>query len=72
MSTALGIGAGVLAGIIAGYLAQGVPPFEAACLGVYLHGACGEALRIEYGDAGLLASELAHQLPRVVKELRTP
>jgi hydroxyethylthiazole kinase-like uncharacterized protein yjeF len=62
----------VLAGIIAGYLGQGAEPFVAACLGVYLHGGTGESLREEYGDAGLLASELAHRLPRVVKELRAP
>ncbi|MFN0095871.1 MAG: NAD(P)H-hydrate dehydratase [Dehalococcoidia bacterium] len=62
----------VLAGMIGGYLAQGLLPFEAACLGVYLHAATGEALREEYGDSGLLAGELAARLPRVVKELRKP
>jgi NAD(P)H-hydrate epimerase len=60
----------VLAGMIAAYLAQGLLPFEAACLGVYLHGATGEAIRAEYGDSGLLASEIAGRLPRVVKDLR--
>ena len=62
----------VLAGIIGGYLAQGVAPFEAACLGVYLHGAAGEVLREEYGTAGLLASEIASRLPRVVKDVAAP
>jgi NAD(P)H-hydrate epimerase len=60
----------VLAGMIAAYLAQGLDPFEAACLGVYLHAAAGESLRQEYGEAGLLAHELAARLPRVVKDLR--
>lgn len=60
----------VLAGLVAGYLAQGVAPFEAGCLGVYLHAATGEAFREEYGDAGLLAGELAERLPRVVKDMR--
>jgi hydroxyethylthiazole kinase-like uncharacterized protein yjeF len=60
----------ILAGMIGGYLAQGLAPFDAACLGVYLHAATGEALREEYGDAGLLAGELATRLPRVVKDLR--
>lgn len=66
-------GAGdVLAGIIGAYLGQGLEPFEAACLAVYLHGATGEALREEYGNSGLLAGELAGRLPRVVKELAAP
>jgi hydroxyethylthiazole kinase-like uncharacterized protein yjeF len=60
----------ILAGMIGAYLAQGLDPFEAACLGVYLHAASGESLRQEYGDAGLLARELAERLPRVVKDLR--
>jgi len=62
----------VLAGMIAGYMAQGAKPFEAAALGVYLHGAAGEVLREEYGDAGLLAGEIAAKLPRVVKDVATP
>jgi NAD(P)H-hydrate epimerase len=62
----------VLAGIIAGYLAQGAPPFEAACLGVYLHAGVGEVMREQYGSAGLLASEIAAGLPAVVKDVATP
>jgi NAD(P)H-hydrate epimerase len=48
----------VLAGTIGGFLAQGVAPFDAARLGVHLHGAAGDAVRQRTGDAGLLASEL--------------
>ncbi|MBK7127470.1 MAG: NAD(P)H-hydrate dehydratase [Dehalococcoidia bacterium] len=62
----------VLAGVIGGYLAQGAAPFEAACLGVYLHGATGEALSEDYGAAGLLASEIAARLPKVVKDVASP
>lgn len=32
----------VLAGLIAGLLAQGCPPFDSACLGVYLHALAGD------------------------------
>jgi NAD(P)H-hydrate epimerase len=60
----------VLAGMIGGYLAQGLEPFNAGCLGVYMHAATGESLREEYGGAGLLASELADRLPRVAREIR--
>ncbi|MCC6960073.1 MAG: NAD(P)H-hydrate dehydratase [Dehalococcoidia bacterium] len=62
----------VLAGIVGGYLAQGADPFTAACLGVYLHGATGEALREELGSAGLLASEIARALPKAVKDIAAP
>lgn len=59
----------VLAGMIGGYVAQGLLPFEAACVGVYMHGATGEALREEMGNAGLLAGEISARLPRVTKEI---
>ena len=48
----------VLSGAIGGLLAQGIAPFAAARLGVYLHGAAGEIGRERFGDAGLLASDL--------------
>ncbi len=58
-------GAGdVLAGMIAGMLAQGVPAFEAACIGVWLHGeAAGEA------GPGLIAEDLPEVLPAVFRRL---
>lgn len=61
----------VLAGAIAGLMAQGMHPFEAASLGVFLHGAAGEVLRAEIGDAGTLAGDLLPLLPRVIKALKT-
>ncbi|HEY8490991.1 MAG TPA: NAD(P)H-hydrate dehydratase [Dehalococcoidia bacterium] len=60
----------VLAGTVAGLLAQGLPPFEAAACGVYLHAAAGERVRNELGDAGALAGDLLPELPRVMKDLR--
>lgn len=59
----------ILAGIIGAYLAQGLAPFEAACLGVYVHAATGEALRADFGSAGLLALDLATRLPSVVRDI---
>lgn len=52
----------VLAGAIGALLAQGLAPFAAARLGVYLHGAAGDMGRERYGDAGLLASDLPEAL----------
>jgi hydroxyethylthiazole kinase-like uncharacterized protein yjeF len=58
-------GAGdVLAGMIAGMLAQGVPAFEAASIGVWMH---GEAAR-EAGP-GLIAEDLPETLPAVFRRL---
>jgi len=53
----------VLAGTIGALLAQGLGAFEAAQLGVYLHGMAGEAVRARIGDSGLLASDLTAELP---------
>ncbi len=62
----------VLAGAIGALLAQGAAPYEAAVAGVYIHGSAGERVRKELGDAGLLASDLLPELPRVMKGLRRP
>ena len=59
----------VLAGTIGALLAQGLAPFDAARLGVYLHGAAGEAGRERFGDAGLLASDLPDGLAVARKRL---
>jgi ADP-dependent NAD(P)H-hydrate dehydratase / NAD(P)H-hydrate epimerase len=58
-------GAGdVLSGMISGLLAQGVPAFEAASIGVWMH---GEAAR-EAGP-GLIAEDLPEVLPAVFRHL---
>ena len=62
----------VLAGAIVGLIAQGLAPFEAASLGVYLHGLAGELVRQELGDAGVVAGDLLPALPRAIKALRGP
>jgi NAD(P)H-hydrate epimerase len=48
----------VLSGAIGSLLAQGVAPYAAARIGVYLHGVAGDSIRERFGDAGLLASDL--------------
>lgn len=59
----------ILAGAVAGLLAQGLKPFDAAAVGVYIHGLAGEMLREKIGDAGALASELLPFLPQAIKAL---
>jgi NAD(P)H-hydrate epimerase len=53
----------VLAGTIGALLAQGLGPFDAARLGVYLHGLAGELVSERIGDAGMLAGDLPEALP---------
>jgi NAD(P)H-hydrate epimerase len=59
----------VLSGCLGGFLAQGLGPFDAARVAVYLHGLAGEAVRERLGDAGLLASDLPDQLPLARRRL---
>lgn len=54
----------VLAGVIGGMLAQSVPAFEAACMGVWMHGEAGQ----EAGP-GLIAEDLPEVLPAVFRRL---
>lgn len=54
----------VLAGMIGGLLANGVPAFEAACIGVWMHGEAGS----EAGP-GLIAEDLPEVLPAVLRRL---
>jgi len=57
----------VLAGLCAALLAQGLPPFDAACLAVWLHAAAGQQLG-EEGGRGLLASDLIPVIRRLLQE----
>jgi NAD(P)H-hydrate epimerase len=60
----------VLAGIIGGLMAQKLPAFEAAVTGVHLHSLAGTDLEASMGQAGVLASDLLPQIPRVMERLR--
>jgi len=60
----------VLTGAIAGLLAQGLSLFDAAALGVYLHGKAGEIVKARLGDAGMVASDLLPELPLAIKQLK--
>ncbi len=59
----------VLAGIIAGLLAQRCSAFDAAKLGVYLHGLCGDIAKNDLTSYGVLASDLVRYIPKAVKTL---
>ncbi|MBT5048473.1 MAG: NAD(P)H-hydrate dehydratase [Rhodospirillaceae bacterium] len=54
----------VLAGLILGLMAQGMGPFDAACAGVWLHGAAAT----QFGP-GLIASDIPEMVPAILNQL---
>jgi NAD(P)H-hydrate epimerase len=54
----------VLTGIITALLCQGLAPFDAARLGVHVHGLAGDLAAGELGQVSMIASDLIENLPR--------
>lgn len=52
----------VLAGIIGALVAQGMPPYEAAVCGVYLHGGAGDLAAAKHSQHGMLPTDLIEEL----------
>jgi hydroxyethylthiazole kinase-like uncharacterized protein yjeF len=59
----------VLTGIIVSLLAQGMEPFDAASLAVYLHGLAGDLAAAELSQQGMIASDLPDYLAEVLQQL---
>jgi NAD(P)H-hydrate epimerase len=57
----------VLTGVIAALVCQGLEPFDAARLGVYLHGMAGDLAADELGQVGMIASDIVHYLPEAFR-----
>ena len=58
-----------LTGIIGALLAQRHEPFEAACLGVYIHGRAGDIACLKNGEAGMIAGDIIDAIPEAIREL---
>ena len=57
-------GAGdVLTGVIAALIGQRLPAFDAAQLGVYIHGLAGDIARDQSGTIGMIAGDIVDSLP---------
>lgn len=61
----------VLTGVISGLLVQGLPPLEAAVLGVFWHGCAADDLGQVQGNAGMTATDLLRQLPLTRHQILT-
>ena len=52
----------VLTGVIAALIAQGMEPFDAACLGAYAHGLAGDIARDNNGMVGMISGDIVDSL----------
>ncbi len=60
----------VLTGLIASLIAQGMALFDAATLGVYLHGLTADSWAKHHGPSGLIARDLTDLIPETMNERR--
>ena len=59
----------VLTGIIASLAGQGLNNFDAAVLGVYIHGLAGDIAAENLGQASLIATDIIDALPETLKRI---
>ncbi len=60
----------VLSGAIAGFVAQRLSPFDASCVGVYVHGEAAGLIEEQVGDTGVVASDLLPDLPKAIQRIK--
>lgn len=61
----------ILAGMIATMLAQGLTPYDAACVAVYVHGLAGDIAAEHQGRRGMTATDVAACIPEALLKLDT-
>jgi NAD(P)H-hydrate epimerase len=54
----------ILAGLIVGLMAQGIPAFESACIGAFIHGKASQII-----GHGLVASDIPNKIPEILSEM---
>lgn len=57
----------VLTGVITSLLGQGMGPWQAACLGTWLHGLAGDIAAEAHGQFGMTAVEILTALPQAIR-----
>jgi NAD(P)H-hydrate epimerase len=58
----------VLTGLMGGFLAQGLAPWDAARLGVYLHGLAADFFVSRHGQRGMIAGDLLAVWPQMLTD----
>jgi ADP-dependent NAD(P)H-hydrate dehydratase len=61
-----------LTGLLAALLAQGLPAWDAASLGAYLHGLAGQLAARSLGGPSVLATDIIESLPAAFRQIRSP
>jgi NAD(P)H-hydrate epimerase len=59
----------VLTGMIAAFIAQGMEPFGAACLGVYVHGLSGDEAAKTKGTYSMMAGDIVDSIEKVLMSI---
>ncbi len=58
----------VLAGCIGSFIAQGLTPFDAGKLGVFIHGKAADILIDQTGYRGMTATDVINEIPKVIRQ----
>ena len=59
----------VLTGVISGILAQKAIPYEAACLGVFLHGLAGDCAAERKGQYSVLSGDVVDHISEILRQI---
>jgi NAD(P)H-hydrate epimerase len=60
----------VLTGILAALLAQGLTPFDAARVGVFLHGLAGDFAAEQFGEESVTATSILEAIPKAFQTVK--
>jgi NAD(P)H-hydrate epimerase len=60
----------VLTGAVAAWLARGLSPLAAAINAVFLHGLAGDVIAARRGEDGMVAGDLAEEMPLAIARVR--
>lgn len=61
----------VLSGIIGSFISQGIEIFDAAVLGVYVHGLAGDIAKEILGEYSIIARDILEKIPEAIKLITT-